>query len=263
MVMVVDGWAVVRDDGRGGWHDVRGGGGSGGRRVAPSHAGVGRGAAPGAERGGGRPGQVGERLIVEEVGALLDEALDDCLVGACGGQGVHSGEVWSHERGPKANGQVLTGHQVQLTVLAHFVQVADDIFEDLVVLLGETAQNVLHRLKALLSIVDLESLHQLGLHAVGDQRIGQLREECLHGPSHCVDAEVFLDQVQVIVLIKLPLHTLHLCLVAADPVDALCAQACCFDKMDALLNKDRDGSLRSHHTGQWHAKIVALNGFGY
>lgn len=32
---------------------------------------------------------------------------------------------------------------------------ADDIFEDLVILLGEAAQNVLHRLEALLPIVDL------------------------------------------------------------------------------------------------------------
>lgn len=35
------------------------------------------------------------------------------------------------------------------------VQVGDDIFEDLVILLGETAQNVLHRLEALFPIVDL------------------------------------------------------------------------------------------------------------
>lgn len=35
------------------------------------------------------------------------------------------------------------------------VQVGDDIFEDLVILLGETAQNVLHRLEALFSIVGL------------------------------------------------------------------------------------------------------------
>ena len=34
-------------------------------------------------------------------------------------------------------------------------QVAGDIFEDLVILLGEAAQNVLHRLEALLPIVDL------------------------------------------------------------------------------------------------------------
>lgn len=40
--------------------------------------------------------------------------------------------------------------------IAHsLVQVADDIFEDLVILLGEAAQNVLHRLEALLPIVDL------------------------------------------------------------------------------------------------------------
>ena len=34
-------------------------------------------------------------------------------------------------------------------------QMAVDIFEDLVILLGEAAQNVLHRLEALLPIVDL------------------------------------------------------------------------------------------------------------
>lgn len=35
------------------------------------------------------------------------------------------------------------------------VQVADDIFEDLVVVLREAAQDVLHRLEALFPIVDL------------------------------------------------------------------------------------------------------------
>lgn len=35
------------------------------------------------------------------------------------------------------------------------VQVAGDIFEDLVVLFGEAAQDVLHRLEALLPVVDL------------------------------------------------------------------------------------------------------------
>lgn len=49
----------------------------------------------------------------------MDEALDDCLVGAGSGQSVHGGEIWSHERGPEADGQVLTGHQVKLVVLAH------------------------------------------------------------------------------------------------------------------------------------------------
>lgn len=121
VVVVVNGRAVVRDDRRGGWHDVRSRGGSGGGGVAPRHAGVGRGPAPRAERGGGRPGHVSEGLIVEEVGALLDEALDDCLVGACGGQCVHGGEVRAHQRGPEADGQVLAGHQIQLTVLAHLV----------------------------------------------------------------------------------------------------------------------------------------------
>ena len=49
----------------------------------------------------------------------MDEALDDCLVGACGSQGVHCGEVWPHESGPEADGQVFTGHQVQPVQLAH------------------------------------------------------------------------------------------------------------------------------------------------
>lgn len=49
----------------------------------------------------------------------MDEALNDCLVGACGSQGVHGGEVWPHECGPETDGQILTGHQVQFAVLAH------------------------------------------------------------------------------------------------------------------------------------------------
>jgi len=120
LVVVVDGGAVVRNDRRRGRQDV----GSRGRRrrggVASGHAGVGGGPAPGGERGGGGAGEaVGQRLIVEEVRALVDEALDDCLVGAGGGQGVHGGEVGSHQRGPETDGQVLAGHQVQLVVLVH------------------------------------------------------------------------------------------------------------------------------------------------
>lgn len=49
----------------------------------------------------------------------MDEALDDCLVGAGGRQCVHGGEVGPHQGGPEADGQVLAGHQVQLVVLAH------------------------------------------------------------------------------------------------------------------------------------------------
>lgn len=49
----------------------------------------------------------------------MDEALDDCLVGAGGSQGVHAGEVGSHECWPETDGQVLAGHQVQLVVLTH------------------------------------------------------------------------------------------------------------------------------------------------
>lgn len=44
-----------------------------------------------------------------------------------------------------------------------------------------------------------EGLHQLSLHAVGHQRLGQFREEGLHGSCHCVDGEIFLHQVQVVV----------------------------------------------------------------
>lgn len=49
----------------------------------------------------------------------MDEGLDDCLVGACGSQGIHRGEVRPHESGPETDGQVLTGHQVQPVQLAH------------------------------------------------------------------------------------------------------------------------------------------------
>lgn len=49
----------------------------------------------------------------------MDEGLDDCLVGACGSQGIHSGEVWPHEGGPETDGQVFTGHQVHPVQLAH------------------------------------------------------------------------------------------------------------------------------------------------
>lgn len=79
-----------------------------------------------AERGGGRGGEasqpgggVDEGLVVEEESTLVDEGLDDCLVGAGGSQSVHGGEVRPHEGGPKTDGQVFTGHQVQPTQLAH------------------------------------------------------------------------------------------------------------------------------------------------
>lgn len=119
MVVVVNGRPVMWDDGRGGGEDVGSWGRSWWGRVAPGHAWVGWGSSTG-EGGGGRAGQaVGQGLIVEEVRALVDEALDDCLVCAGGGQGVHGGEVWSHQRRPEADWQILTGHQVQLVVLTH------------------------------------------------------------------------------------------------------------------------------------------------
>lgn len=110
---------VVRDDRRGGGEDVGSRGRSGGGGVAPGHARVGRRPSAG-QRGGGRAGEAFRQgLVVEEVGALVDEALDDCLVGAGGGQGVHGGEVGSHQRRPEADGQILTGHQVHLVALTH------------------------------------------------------------------------------------------------------------------------------------------------
>ena len=91
-----------------------------------------------AEGGGGRGGEarqagggVEEGLVVEEECTLVDEGLDDCLVGACGSQGVHSGEVWPHESGPETDGQVFTGHQVHPVQLAHPVkntQIDTDLF---------------------------------------------------------------------------------------------------------------------------------------
>lgn len=52
----------------------------------------------------------------------MDEGLDDCLVGACGSQGIHRGEVWPHEGGPETDRQVFTGHQVYPAQLAHPVK---------------------------------------------------------------------------------------------------------------------------------------------
>lgn len=96
------------------------------------YGGVGRGRAvarvgrASAEGGGGRGrkarqagGGVEEGLVVEEECTLVDEGLDDCLVGASGGQGIHSGEVWPHEGGPETDGKVFTGHQVQPAQLTH------------------------------------------------------------------------------------------------------------------------------------------------
>jgi len=81
---------------------------------APAEGGGGRGREA-REAGGG----VEEGLVVKEERTLVDEALDDCLVGARGSQGIHRREVWPHEGGPEADGQVFTGHQVQPVHLAH------------------------------------------------------------------------------------------------------------------------------------------------
>lgn len=96
------------------WRGARGGGA--GRR------GQGRGHGSAVETGGRLRGS----LVVEEEGALMDERLDDGLVGACGREGVHGGEVGSHERGPEADGQVLAGHQI------HPVPLADPVIKQLI-----------------------------------------------------------------------------------------------------------------------------------
>lgn len=64
-------------------------------------------------------GRLSGSLVVEEIGALVDERLDDGLVGARGREGIHGGEVRPHERGPEADGQVLAGHQIDSVPLAN------------------------------------------------------------------------------------------------------------------------------------------------
>lgn len=49
----------------------------------------------------------------------MDERLDDGLVGARGGEGVHGCEVRAHECGPEADGQVLAGHQIDSVPMAN------------------------------------------------------------------------------------------------------------------------------------------------
>lgn len=56
---------------------------------------------------------------VEEVVALLDEALDDRLVKFGGGQRVLVLKVGPHQRRPEANGQIVCRHQRRLTLLTH------------------------------------------------------------------------------------------------------------------------------------------------
>lgn len=95
----------------------------GGVRRGRAVARVGRAAAQGGGRRGGEAtqasGGVDEGLVVEEECTLVDEGLDDCLVGARGGQCVHGGKVGPHEGGPETDGQVLAGHQVHPAQLAH------------------------------------------------------------------------------------------------------------------------------------------------
>lgn len=71
-------------------------------------------------RGGGTgdgADQFHQRPVVKEERALMNEDLDDGLVRPGGCQRVHGLEVRSHERGPEADGEVFTVHQIQLAVL--------------------------------------------------------------------------------------------------------------------------------------------------
>lgn len=63
-------------------------------------------------------GALSHLAAVEEVVALDDEGLDDCLVQLGGGQRVLVLKVRSHQSGPEADGQVVGSHQDGLTVLA-------------------------------------------------------------------------------------------------------------------------------------------------
>lgn len=96
--------------------------GPGGRRLR-RHGGKGdddAGGGDGGRWGGwGSAGGVEDGAVVEKEGALLDEEFDDCLVGAGRRQRVHGAEVGAHQRGPKADGEVLAGHQVDAVVVAH------------------------------------------------------------------------------------------------------------------------------------------------
>lgn len=51
----------------------------------------------------------------------MDEELDDCLIGPCGCERVHGAEVRPHQGGPEADGEVLTGHEIHLVVVADSV----------------------------------------------------------------------------------------------------------------------------------------------
>lgn len=114
------GGRVARASRAGGGAGGRHGGGRRARDAAAAHAEAADADASAHDIAGGGRGDVGgQRLIVEEVGTLVDEGLDDCLVGARGGQRVHGGEVGPHECGPETDGQVLTGHQVHSVQLAH------------------------------------------------------------------------------------------------------------------------------------------------
>lgn len=94
--------------------------------------------------GAGRgPGRLADGPVVEEEGALLDEELNDCLVGPRGREGIHGAEVRSHQGGPEADGQVLTGHEIHFVVVADFVQVRDDVFEDFMVFLWKFLEYLL------------------------------------------------------------------------------------------------------------------------
>lgn len=129
-------WVVgvgVLVEGREQWlHRRLGGGGRrllqraevcGGVRRWGAVTGVGGASTQGGGGGGWEPpqacGGVQEGLVVKKEGTLVDEGVNDCLIGSGGSQRVHGGEVGPHECGPEADGQIITGHQVHPIQLAH------------------------------------------------------------------------------------------------------------------------------------------------
>ncbi len=64
-------------------------------------------------------GTLSHLATMKEVVALHDEGLNYSLVQLGGGQRVFVLEVGPHQRGPKADGQVVGRHQGGLAVLAH------------------------------------------------------------------------------------------------------------------------------------------------
>lgn len=64
-------------------------------------------------------GRLGHVSAIEEILALLDEALDDGLVEFGGGQCVLVFEIRPHERWPETDGEIVGGHQCGLAMLTN------------------------------------------------------------------------------------------------------------------------------------------------